>query len=185
MRLGFAWLATLGVQALLLVGLVAREEYALTHGTPVVLEVRAVDPMDLLTGRYVSVPLAIGRLDLGRLKHPEDDLQRGETVFVRLERAADVYDAVEVLPDGFARPAGIWARARVESSGASETTLDFGVDRFYISESARDPSIERTRDGMRHKISVAARIAKDGRVTIEDMLVDGESFAVWNARPLK
>jgi uncharacterized membrane-anchored protein len=186
MKANSIWIATLAVQGLLLGGLVAREELELTRGTPVVLEVRAVDPMDVFSGRYVSVPLAISHLDAATVAHPEPMPPTGETIYVRLERAQDVFQAVEVARAPIDDSQSIWARATLASSpGSSTIDLDFGVERFFISEVAQDPSFRRDASGARLRITVAARVASDGRVRFEDLFVDGERYAAWNARQPK
>lgn len=189
MKTRLAWIATLGVQALLLVGMVAREEFTRINGTPVVLAVDAVDPMDLLSGRYVSVPLKIRNINLSTTAHDgEMLLSPGETVFVRLEDHQGLGEAVELATANAERPGGPWARASVatrtqvtEARGRVE--LDYGVDRFYIPETGQDPSRERDAAGQRYEIRVAARIGEDGRIVIEDLLVNGEPYSSWNARP--
>jgi uncharacterized membrane-anchored protein len=182
MNARLAWIATVGVQALVLGALVAREERVLAHGERVVLDVRPVDPMDLLSGRYIQVPLAITTIDLTSIAPPEPPLQHGETVFVLLAPGEAFHEPVELArwPRGNSGP---WARARVdEPPGTRELHLDFGVDRYYIPETGRDPSVA-WNGGERPKVTVAARIAKNGQVRIEDLLVDGEPYADWNARP--
>ncbi len=180
-----AWFATFLAQALLLLGMIAREEFALSRGTPIVLAVQAVDPMDLLAGRYVSVPLKIRRVELESLVHSAVLPQPGQTVFVRLEKEQDVFEvadlALELPADG-----GLWARATVATR--SEITLetrwielDFGVDRYFIPETGHDPSFARRPSGERVENRVAARIAPDGRIVIEDLLIDGVPYAQWNA----
>lgn len=184
MKTKLAWFATLLVQALLLLGMVAREEFALSRGTPIVLAVAAVDPMDLLAGRYVSVPLKISTINLESVSHMAAMPQHGETAFVRLEKRQDVFEVAEIAAEP-AVPGGLWARATVSTSTEiTEATrwiqLDFGVDRFYIPETGHDPSFARRATGERVEIRVAARVAPDGRIVIEDMLIDGVPYAQWN-----
>ncbi len=189
MKTKVAWFATFLAQALLLFGMVAREEFARSHGTKVVLAVGAIDPMDVLSGRYVSVPLKISTVDLESVSHPAEMPQPGETAFVRLEKRQDVFEVAEIAAEP-AVPGGLWARATVSTrTEITEATrliqLDFGVDRFYIPETGNDPSFARRASGERVEIRVAARIAPDGRIVIEDMLIDGVPYEQWNsAQPL-
>lgn len=183
-----AWFATIAVQALLLGWIVAREESTRRDGARVVLEVRAVDPMDLFSGRYVRVPLAISSIDLAELPQVPPFPKFDDTVYVRLERGPSAWHPVEIALAPTADDGGPWARATVVSySGSDESPgvlrLDFGADRFYIPENGLDPSMWwRDPAHERPKLTVAARIAHDGRVAIEDLLIDGESYAEWNRR---
>ena len=150
------------------------------------LAVDAVDPMDVLSGRYVSVPLKIRNIDLDATSHAERIPPFGETVFVRLEDHQGVFEAVEISSEMLNRQGAPWARARVstrsEISDASRwIQLDFGVDRFFIPETGNDPSFARRPSGERVEIRVAARVAPDGRIVIEDLLIDGVPYAQWNA----
>lgn len=185
------WIASLCAQALVLCGLVAREERALKVGVPVLIEVRAVDPMDLLSGRYISVPLAISTVDLDLTIHPTPVPDKGEFVFAHLERQINgPCKLVEFARAPGDPRAGPWARALVdtqfdESNPNEILRLDFQVERFYIPQTGSDPSMSRRADGTRHEICVAARVAPDGRILIEDLLVDGQAYAQWNAQQVR
>ncbi len=181
------WFATICIQALLLVGLVVREELVLRGGARVVLAVDAVDPMDLLSGRYIRVPLGIQRIDIQTVAHPGVTPSAGETVYVRLEEQAGQFEAVEISSGPVDQARGPWARAVAMAPWTGQQNspwlrLDYSVDRFYIPDTGGDPSVLRRENGERFRIQAVARIAGDGRVVIEDLLVDGVPYAEWNAQ---
>jgi uncharacterized membrane-anchored protein len=184
---GLLWIAALAPQVLLVAGMVAAEEIARLRGTEVVLEVRAYDPMDLVSGRYVSTPLAIARLDGSALPHPDPMPEVGSTVFVRLAKSDPFWKATEVLcalPEPQNRTGEAFLRAKVDRSWAPQVSkeihLSFEIDRFYIPEEAEDPSVWRGGDTERRRLSVIARITRSGRAHLVDLLVDGKPYADWN-----
>lgn len=161
--------------------IVAREEWTRSHGVEVRLEVRAYDPMDALSGRYMAVPLAISRLSLSELAPPGTDIRNGDDVFVALRPGDPFWTAVSVSKvepgEGvFLRGLATW----VQSVGAS--TIDFGLDRFYIPDQGGDPS--RRDDGFLadRRLTAVVRVTDTGRASIVDVLVDGEPYASWNAK---
>ena len=177
--------------ALGLVAIVAREEGTLARGVEVVLEVRPYDPQDLLGGRYLATPLAIERIDSSAVALPEGELLRGEPVLVGLARAEPCWIPIAIARrDGPREGADAWIAAVVdeERSGAStdeegsrivDPTIELRceVDRFYVPENAIDPTI----GGVARELRLVARVARDGRAAVVDLLVDGLPFAAWQA----
>ena len=72
------------VQSAVLAGLIGFRQWTLNTGTPVVLAIRPIDPRSLFQGDYVRLSYEIGHLRIDRLAG-DDDLERGETVFVDLQ----------------------------------------------------------------------------------------------------
>ncbi|MDD7910652.1 GDYXXLXY domain-containing protein [Pseudovibrio exalbescens] len=119
-----------------------------THwaGEPVVLELRPIDPRDLLRGDYVILNLALTRISSEDLPESrQDDLSRFEnadTLWVGLEPQAEGKPAklMRVISDRAEGEAGlIWLKGRVKSHSFSSeklTTLgvDYGLDAFYVPE---------------------------------------------------
>ncbi|MDX5594509.1 GDYXXLXY domain-containing protein [Pseudovibrio sp. SPO723] len=119
-----------------------------THwsGEPVVLELRPIDPRDLLRGDYVILNLALTRISSEDLPESrQDDLSRFEnadTLWVGLEPQAEGKPAklMRVISDRAEGEAGlIWLKGRVKSRSFSSeklTTLgvDYGLDAFYVPE---------------------------------------------------
>lgn len=163
----FAAVALVAVQA----------EWTLRTGREVRLEVRAYDPMDALSGRYLAVPLAIERVDPGATARDERRSFLGGVVWVRLEpgepcwRATDVLDAPPDDPDVVA------LRGTVVNDSPSALWVDYGLDRFFIPQDAADPTVPRNA----HRLTAVVRVTRDGSCALSDLLVDGESYAAWNA----
>jgi uncharacterized membrane-anchored protein len=153
-------------QFLVVAGVAAREELGLHRGELVRLEARPVDPMSLFAGRYVDVPLAIERLDPARTRI-EPGLSAGETVYVRLERAEPVWRAAEVSqqpPREAVFLRGTWR---------GDSTIDYGLDTYYIPENGVDPS--------RLHLALELRVSTQGRGQIVELLVEGRPYPEWNA----
>lgn len=187
MNRGLLWVAALAPQVALVAGIAISEEIGRLRGTEVVLEVRAYDPMDLLSGRYISTPLAISRLDGTAVSHPDPMPEVGSTVFVRLAKGEPYWTAAEVrssLPEPRDPALNVYLRAEVGGSWSSRPTgelhLSFDFDRFYISEDAEDPSVWRAGESERHRLAAVARVTPSGRAHLVDLLVDGKPYADWN-----
>jgi uncharacterized membrane-anchored protein len=209
MNRSLALVLALAPQVLVLVGIIAREEHTLREGTRAVLEVRGYDPVDVLSGRYLALPLAITRLPAEEIALPSPPIAEGTTVWVGLERAEPYWKPFELVlsPPGVAASADrVWLRGRLaqEWSGAPDREqdpdatppvdrrtgrppgeallVDYGLDRFYIPEKAADPTL-RSQPGLEiPDLAYAVRVTADGRAVIEDLLVAGEPYAAWNAR---
>jgi uncharacterized membrane-anchored protein len=184
---GLVWIAALAPQVALVAGIAITEEVGRLRGTEVVLEVRAYDPIDLLAGRYIHVPLAISRLPGPAVAHPDPIPEVGSTVFVRLAKGDPYWTAAEVrtsLPGSRDPALNVYLRGQVDGSWSSRPTgnlhLKFDLDRFYISEDAEDPSVWQAGEGGRHRLAVVARITPSGKAHLVDLLVDGKPYAEWN-----
>jgi uncharacterized membrane-anchored protein len=177
----------LAPQVALVAGIAIAEEIGRLRGTEVVLEVRAYDPMDLLSGRYIRAPLAIARLSGTAVSHPDPMPEVGSAVFVRLAKGEPYWTATEVrtsLPEPRDPALNVYLRAQVEGSWSARPTgelhLSFDLDRFYIADDAEDPSVWRAGESERHRLAVVARVTPSGRAYLADLLVDGKRYADWN-----
>jgi uncharacterized membrane-anchored protein len=184
---GVLWIAAVAPQVALVAGIAIKEEIGRLRGTEVVLEVRAYDPMDLLSGRYISTPLAISRLAGSSVTHPDPMPEVGSTVYVRLSPGKPYWTASEVrtsLPEPRDPALNVYLCARVQGSWSARPTgelhLSFDLDRYYVSEDAQDPSVWRAGEGERHGLAVVARVTRSGRAHLVDLLVDGRPYAEWN-----
>lgn len=172
MKRGLLLLLCLAPQFLVVGALAAREERALHQGVEVRLAVRPVDPMTLFSGRYVSVPLAIERLDFHTTRLEEGlspGLEWDEDVYVRLEQADPVWRAVEVTRRPPSAPGAVFLRG----TWTRDSTIEYGLDTFYIPADGADPS--------GRSLSVLVRLSSHGEGRITDLLVDGQPYAQWNA----
>ena len=167
-------------QVLVLGGLVARSEHTLRLGRRVVLEVRAVDPMDLFVGRYVATPLAIEQVDLDDYSFDGTAIAPDSAIWVRLEEGEPWWTATNVAREPY--DDGVWLRGTVQSAsdvdGRHTARVSLGLDRYFIPEESEDPA--GWVDGKPRQLALVVRVTPDGTAGIEDLLVDGASFADWS-----
>ncbi|MEP0235900.1 GDYXXLXY domain-containing protein [Roseibium sp.] len=140
-------------------------------GSEVTLEVRPVDPRDLLRGDYVIINLAITRLGV-RLVAPGEVLSPGDTVYVGVEADGDE-PAQPTLITADRSVAGPLAIAGIVRSVFEDMiVVDYGLDAFYVPEGT-GLEIERMDSS---RIRLVARVADDGRSLPVRLLVDGKPF---------
>lgn len=141
------------------------------NGQEVVLNLRPVDPRDLLRGDYVILSLEISRVEK-TLPGADQGLKSGETVYVGLE----------ISDDGVARPAKI-ARTREEAGplaiegkigygSAGQVQVDYDIDAFYLPE-GEGREIEQL---PAKRVQVVVAVHPDGRALPLRLLVDGKEF---------
>jgi len=171
-------------QLVLVAAIAAREEIGRATGTEVVLEVRAVDPMDLLSGRYVTIPLAISVLERERFPDFVKGFEHDDEVFVLLRPGERHWEAGEVRLDRPSAPDGPFLRGRVRHLWVPDPERDlfveYEIDRFYIPHDAADPSVWDANGNRRHELAVVARVDSRGRPHVVDLLVDGRPYEEWN-----
>lgn len=180
-----ALMLALAPQVLLLLSMIAREEITLRTGVPVVLEVRPYDPMDMLSGRYLAVPLAIEQLDADQIAHPTPPLHYGQAVWVGLKPGEDHWTPLSLAaepPDAGTAQAFVWLRGRINDSWSGDGVIKvaYDLDRFYIPEDAADPSRLESGQTAARKLALVVRVNSQGRGSIADLLVDGQPYAQWN-----
>ncbi|MCY2958560.1 MAG: GDYXXLXY domain-containing protein [Planctomycetota bacterium] len=155
-----------------------RAEWTLRTGREVHLAVRAYDPMDALSGRYLAVPLAIERVDRGAAARDEQRSLLGRVVWVRLEPGEPFWLAAEVLDAPPGDPDVVALRGTVVNDQQADLWVDYGLDRFFIPQDAADPTVPRNA----HRLTAVVRVTREGTSALADLLVDGETYADWNAR---
>ncbi|MBL8860705.1 MAG: GDYXXLXY domain-containing protein [Planctomycetes bacterium] len=178
MSTGVRYWAAIVPSFLAVAAIALQAEWTLRAGREVLLEVRAYDPMDALSGRYLAVPLAIERLPAERFSGPPGRSAAGERVWVRLEPGEPTWSAAEILAEPPAGAELVALRATLVRQDPREVWLDYELDRFFVPQEAADPTLPR---GARRIVAVV-RVTRDGRGALADLLVDGERYAAWNAR---
>jgi len=176
------------VQTAVLASLVGFRQWTLDTGTPVVLAIHPVDPRSLFQGDYVQLSYEIGNLRIDRLAG-DDDLERGETVFVDLQPGRPAWQATGVWRQRpVAAPTGAVLRGRVEwvseqqceESGTGESTaivpcriahIRYGIESYFVPE-GMGRELERPAEGERIDIRVAVNRA--GTPAISAILVNGQ-----------
>jgi hypothetical protein len=195
MTKGTLFRIAVALQVALLGWMVASSERTLDHGTLVLLKVRPVDPIDFMTGRFVRVRPEIATLDLSAVPLvgepgesyngvlPGDSPYAGllnDHVLVEVRPGAGSWIATRVVWEGgLVAPHAPFLRGRVASAHDRQLDLDYGLDRFDIPYDAEDPT-PLTRSG-EHVVVLAVRVTSDGRSVTEDLRIDGQPFAAWNA----
>lgn len=162
--------------------MIAGRASVLRSGTEVTLEVRPVDPRDLLRGDYVVLTYNISRIPASLLGEgplpPEGDSDRA--IVVRLKAGDDgLWQPVSAhFDEAPPQPAGdgeVDIRGVVRSSWSSQaSSLDirYGIERFYVPE-GEGRAIERDMNVRPFRMKVA--VADDGTAQIKSFH-DGETM---------
>ncbi len=144
----------------------------LRSGTEIVLEVRPIDPRDLLRGDYVTVGYDISALGRALFTGPIPQEYSGpHTVFVRLKAGeTGVWETVSArFADAPATPpaAGeVDLRGTVSfiSAGGGALPVEYGIERFYLPE-GQGKEIEQGMGVRPFRMKVA--VAADGSAQIK------------------
>lgn len=171
------WLAV-APSFLAVAGIALRAELLAAHAVEVRLEVAPFDPMDPLAGRYIATPLAIARLAVDELRNECPQAQLGDDVWVELEPATPFWRPTAL--HGAPPPDAVALRGVLRGQWENSWTLDYGVERFFIPADAADPSA--LNNVSRPQLLAVVRVERGGAALLADLLVDGEPYALWNAR---
>lgn len=181
-RLLIAAAAVAAVQIGFLVSMIAGRAAILRSGQEVVLEVRPIDPRDLLRGDYVVLGYNISSLPVDLFaERPKGTEQGGaRAVFVRLKAEDDgIWQPVAARYDAPPEPAP--RAGEVDIRGVSESiwfdstpsiTLRYGIERFYVPE-GEGRAIEG--DLRERAFTMKVAVAADGAAQIKS-LHDGETM---------
>ena len=171
------------IQSLVLVGMIAKRQWTLNTGTPVVLETQPVDPRSLFRGDYVTFNYAISQLRLDQLAG-DKDFQRHDTVYVVLAPGDPYWHAVAVYhakPEPAAGQVALkgevqyvnerwWNRSNNESVEGRNITVRYGIEDYFIPE-GEGRQLERPRQQQRVSLRVA--VDRYGNGAIQGLLIDG------------
>ena len=162
-----------------LASMIAGRASVLRSGTEVMLEVRPVDPRDLLRGDYVVLNYNISRVPVSLLGElPKEGGER--TVFVRLKAGDDglwqpVAARLDEAPSDTRADGEVDIRGTTRSSWAPQTEfIDvlYGIERFYVPE-GEGRAIERDMNVRPFSMKVA--VIADGTAQIKSFH-DGETM---------
>lgn len=175
-RLGLLGLALL-LQWLVPLSLIVGREQVIRNGTEVRMVVVPIDPSDPFRGRYVRInPQPEGS---GEVVLPAG-LKRGQTAYAVLTTDERGYARLERIVE--ARPeSGLSLKGLVRSPGSS--TLDFGLDRYYLNEKLAPAAEALLRDRLQteSEVAVTIRLYK-GRGVITGLTVDDQPVETVLAR---
>jgi uncharacterized membrane-anchored protein len=154
-----------------LVGMAIKQEYALAHGSTVLLETVPVDPRDLLSGDYVILSYKISSLPF-KLFSPAitNDLPSGKTVYVALEKHGTFHEAVRASTNPIApSPSQIVLKGHsISGWNHDDVRVEYGLERFYIHEGTGN---------IRGKLTAQVVVPDSGQGTVKQLFVDGKPFA--------
>jgi len=166
-------------QVAVLGGELVESAYPLWIGEPVTLALEPVDPRSLFRGNYAALAYDVGSLDAALFTDPASSFTSGDRVYVRLERAGEVYRAAAV---GHAPPTGDGGstlRGRVEYASDERLQVSYGIEAFFASRE-RAEALERDvrrlgRDGGDDDVRAIATVmvAGNGRAALRDVTVAG------------
>ncbi len=157
-------LGAAAVFQLLLVGvLLVGAKAPLVRGQEIVVPVHPVDPRSLFRGNYAAL-----RYDFTDLDGPLADglphgLERGDGVYVSLERDGGVWQPVAA---GTERPEGLFLRGRVEWTARRQTRVRYGLEAFFAPTEVAQELERRVR--VRPMVAVL-RVAPSGRAALVDV----------------
>jgi uncharacterized membrane-anchored protein len=167
------------LQILFLLGEAGTMEMALRRGRLVTLKTAPVDPRSLFMGNYMALAYDISSIDLSTIAHdaPADGFDYGDPVYVTLVPGKRWAVATMVTPTP-PSPRGerLYLRGRVAWCHDSHMQIDYGLERYFIPETAQ-AKVNRLQSAWgRHPplITVEVVVPASGRGLIRRVLVDGK-----------
>lgn len=165
------FIAVLAAQTLLLVMLIAKQEYVLAAPTTVLLETAPVDPRDLLRGDYVILSYKVSSLTNSLwATAPAGKVSPGLPVFVSLEPRGEFHEAVLISatrPEPAPNRVVIQGRTQ-QNWGNNQVRVEYGLERYYVKEGTGNP---------RGKLTVQVAVSAEGKPVIKQVFLDGKPYA--------
>jgi uncharacterized membrane-anchored protein len=177
-----AALAVAVVQIGFLVSMIAGRAAILRSGQEVLLEVRPIDPRDLLRGDYVILGYNISSIpaDLFAEKPAEDEEGEDRVIFVRLKAGEDgLWEPIAARYGEKPQPDATEGEIDIKGSASATwfegtTSVDvlYGIERFYVPE-GEGKAIENDLRERPFRMRVA--VAEDGSAQIKAFM-DGDTM---------
>jgi len=164
----------LALQCAWLLATTYTEERSLRVGQLIMLETRPVDPRDLLRGDYVILSYKISDVPVSVFTPARTNAPAaGTTLYVALAPVATngFYEIARASTEPLGPVAGqvlVQGKSRYWWSGQSFVRVEYGLERYYVSEGTGNPQ---------GKLTVQAAVPKSGRATIKEVFVDGKPYA--------
>jgi len=171
------------IQTLVLAGMIAKRQWTLATGTPVVLETQPIDPRSLFRGDYVTFNYAISRLRLDQLAG-DKEFRRHDTVYVVLTPGEPYWQPVAVyraMPQLTAAQVALkgevtytfdqwWNRDTNKSEPLKNISVRYGIEDYFVPE-GEGRKLERQRQG--EKVSLQVAVDRYGNGAIQALLING------------
>ena len=166
---------------LVLFGMIARKQWTLAVGTPVILETQPVDPRSLFRGDYVRLNYTINTLDSA--KYPAlSSMERGDVIYLSLvpgepywqpESVSTEYpDSSSVVLKGHVeRVNRRWNSQTRKYEVMHSVRVKFGIENYFVSEGTGS-AIERP--AADEKVSIEVAVDRFGNAGIRAVLINGE-----------
>lgn len=135
------FIVVLGVQVLILVGIILFKLIVLGSGTEILLQIQPIDPRDPLRGDYATFSYSISSLPSYSI---ENTVQNGDTVYVPISKTTKYWvftggQISKTKPKG-----GIFIKGKVVSGGSSgllglnatqsNLLISYGIEQYFIPE---------------------------------------------------
>lgn len=104
MEKGKLFYLIVALQVVFLIGMIGYKQSTVWFGEKVLLKPIPYDPTDILRGDFINIRYEISNINIDSIKSGTKDFNRGDTIFVRLEKGKDYSNAVEVSTKKTAEP---------------------------------------------------------------------------------
>ncbi|MFC6592096.1 GDYXXLXY domain-containing protein [Deinococcus lacus] len=152
--------AAAGLQLLLALGLVTPALLSNLNAQEILLQTQPVDPRDPLRGHYLTLNYSVNtvKTDL--------NLSSGQTVYLPLQEAGGgTWQAGGPL--GTVPPdSGLFLRGKVLYSSGRSAQVNYGIERFYLEETAALEQERLNWDGNAQPLKAYIAVAPDGRARV-------------------
>ena len=168
------------VFTLVLCGMIAKKQWTLNSGTPVVLETQPIDPRSLFRGDYVRLNYTISTLAVEQ--YPVlAEVKRGDELYIVLAKG-EPYWLPEAVSRQYPEAAGVVLRGRVDRvvqrfnnqtrkyEAAKDVRVKYGIESYFVPE-GEGRAIERPAEG--EKVSIEVAVDSCGNAGIRAVLVNG------------
>jgi uncharacterized membrane-anchored protein len=163
-------------QLLVMIGLIARQEYKWRAWRTIQLKVVPVDPVALFRGRYVDLAY-----DFSSLQAPYGEWKKGDTIYLRLKAGSDGTWQLAGFSHDPERPAEeILLRGQVEAAHGNRITVQTGIESYFMAE-RKAPKIERL-SPKEYDIRVEVAVSEDGRAALKQLYVQGRPAEEFEPR---
>lgn len=161
------WLAV-GLQFVLLLGLLGARQYTLLTGQRILLRTVPVDPRDMFRGDYVTLSYEVSTIPIWQ-PDLQKQFRRGDTVYTVLRRQGRfwVVDHAATQPP---EEGTMYIRGKVQwlntppptQSGATELHVEYGIESYFVPE-GQGRRYETARGG---DLAVEVAVDRFGRAAI-------------------